>query len=281
MKQQFQGWVKDQTLPHLLLSGRAGVGKTSLARLLMKMLHIPNGDILFIKASKERRVDDFESKIEGFVQTYPMIDNPTGVKYVILDEADALSELTQKTLRSEIEMYSATVRFILTCNYPQKIIEPIRSRCMEFYFQSLSMEEFLLRSISILEQEEVKIDFDVLEHIVNETYPDMRKCIGQLQKCTIDNKLTACEDSSQNSGEYGEIIALFSAKKINEARRLLSGISQEEYTNIYRFLYEKNTIFGDKQDDALLILRDGLYRDALVADREINLSATLLELSKL
>lgn len=284
MREKFEEWVSDGALPHLLFHGRAGVGKTSLALLLLKILEIPDGDILFIKASKERKIDDFETKIAGFVQTYTMIDNPTGVKYVILDEADAMTPLSQKTLRSEMEHYSATVRFILTCNYPQQLIEPLRSRCQEFNFQSLSAEDFLNRTIGILEAERITIDYGILADYIEMSYPDMRKCIGLLQANSVGGQLVSSKMDDSPEGGYAEVISMFQKGRINPARKILSTVSQEEYINIYRFMYENLNLFSSEeeyQDKALLVIRDGIYRDALVADREINLSATICELAKI
>lgn len=288
MRSKFQEWIADGAFPHLLLCGKPGSGKTSLARMILNLVGVPSADVLFIKASSERRIDDFEAKIKGFVQTYPMMDNLTNIKYIILDESDTLSELSQKTLRSDMEMYSDTVRWILTCNYPQNIIPAIRSRCQEFDFQTLSMEEFVQRGLDILRIENVNIDTDeaneALLGYVEKSYPDMRQFIGFLQANTIRGELVKSVMTQADGSSYADIVNLFEKKRINEARKLLSLINTEEYPNFFRFLYENLHIFSDdpdKQDDALIIIRDGLYRDAIVGDREINLSATLAELARI
>ena len=285
MRAKFEECIRDGALPHLLFSGKAGVGKTSLAKLLLKMLGVPSGDILFVKASKERKVETFETKIMGFVQTYPMIDNPTGVKYVILDEVDALSELAQKFLRSEIEDYSATVRFILTCNYPMKLMEPIRSRCQEFHFDGLSMEEFLLRVLHILDAESVEADQDALTDYVEESYPDLRKCIGLLQKNTVDKVLQPRKEVFAQTQHLTDAIKYFEQGQYIAARKLIaSNVSHEEYPDVFRFLYENIKLFADNQDqedDGLVIIRDGLYKHNLIADPELNISATIVQLIRM
>ena len=285
MRAKFEEWIAEGALPHLLFAGKAGAGKTSLAKLLLKVLGIPEGDILFVKAGgAERKIDNFETKIAGFVKTYPMIDNPTGVKYVILDEADLMSEHAQKFLRSEIEDYSSTVRFILTCNYPQKIIDAIRSRCQLFTFEALSMEEFLLRVIHIVDKEGVTADNETLSAYVEEAYPDMRRCIGLLQANTV-NKVLHAQAATAQSMHLLDAIELFKTGQYTDARKIIvSNVSHEEYPDVFRFLYENCNLFADNQDqedDCLIIIRDGLYKHNLIADPEINLSATIAQLIRI
>ena len=285
MRLKFEEWIAEGALPHLLFSGKAGVGKTSLAKLLLKILGVPRGDILFVKASKERKIEDLEAKVMGFVQTYPMIDNEHGVKYVILDEADALSELAQKFLRSEVEDYSGTVRFILTCNYPQKIMAAIRSRCQQFHFDSLSMEEFLVRVLGILEAEGVTAHHEALTDYVEDSYPDLRQCIGLMQKNTVAKVLQPKNDTSVQSQHLTDAVDMFKAGRYTEARKtIVTNVMHEEYPDVFRFLYENMQLFADNQDqedDGLVIIRDGLYKHNLIADPEINLSATIVQLIRI
>lgn len=285
MKTKFVEWINEGALPHLLFSGRAGMGKTSLARLLLRSLNVPDGDILFVKAGRERKIDLLEDRITGFCQTYPMIDNEHGIKYIILDEADSISALAQKFLRSEIEHYSATVRFILTCNYPEKIITAIKSRCQCFHFEALSQEHFVLRLVDILNQEDVDFDSDTLTDYIEDSYPDMRKCIGLMQKNTVGGRLAAKSESSKNLDYMIDIFDLFKTNRHNEARKLIvSQVQPDEYPEVFRFLYSNLPMFfddPDQQDEALVVIRDGLYKHSLIADPEINLSATIVELARI
>ncbi len=285
MREKFEEWLEEGALPHLLFSGKAGVGKTSLAKLLLKTLGVPLADVLFVKASAERKIDDFEAKIKGFVQTYPMFDNVHGYKYVILDECDMLSEATQKFLRSEIEDYSKTVRFILTCNNPQKVSAPIRSRCQEFFFDALSMEEFIIRVMDILAQEGIVAEHDSLTDYIEDSYPDLRSCIGLMQKNSVKGVLRPKTDTSAKSQHLLDAIELFKKGKHTDARKMIiTNVNEDEYTDVYRFLYEHISMFGntqDEQDDGLVIIRDGLYKHNLIADPEINLSATLVQLIRI
>lgn len=285
MREKFDEWIAEGALPHLLFSGRAGLGKTSLARLLTKTLGVPEGDVLFVKASKERKVEDFEDKIAGFAQTYPMFDNEHGIKYVILDEADALSMLSQKFLRSEIDHYSATVRFIITCNYPEKIMPAIISRFQQFHFEALGQEDFIVRVMQVLDAEGVKYDHDILVDYIEESYPDLRKCLGLMQKNTTKGELRKKTEDARSMDYLIDAVDLFKGRRYTEARKLITAqIQPEEYQEVFRFLYENLGLFtenNDQEDDALIVIRDGLYKHAIVADPEINLSATIVQLVRI
>jgi DNA polymerase III delta prime subunit len=279
-------WIAAGALPHLCFAGKSGLGKTSLAKLLLKLLNVPSGDILFIKASRVRKVELLEAQITGFVQTYPMIENEHGIKYVILDEADALSLLSQKFLRSEIEQYSATVRFIFTCNYVEKIESAIRSRCQEFNFEALDQSEFVMRVAEILDREGVAADTDILCEYIEAAYPDLRKCIGLVEQNTVEGRLCAKPKSDHAAHDFMfEVVEMFRKRQHTAARKLIiSQASPEEYDDIYRWLYRNVELFGDtpdQHDDALIIVRDGLYKSKFVADEEINLSATICEMVRL
>lgn len=284
MRQKFEEYIAAGGMPHLLLSGKSGLGKTSLVRMMLRLLGVPEGDILFIKASGVRTIEKFEQQIMGFVQTYPMLDNPHGIKYVVLDEADSLSMLSYKFLRSEIESFSASTRFILTCNYPSKIEPAIISRCQQYHFEGLSMEEFVVRIAGILTEMEVEFDNQTLIPYIDTAYPDLRKCIGSLQKGTIGGKLTPMDSGSGKSYDWMvDAISYFQSGKIHEARTMIvQQAAVDEYAEIFRWLYQNIHIWGDtqdKQDEALVAIRDGLYKHEFVGDAEINLSATIAQLS--
>jgi replication factor C small subunit len=277
-------WIKQGAFPHLMFSGVQGSGKTSLAKLLLKMLNIPRGDILEINASRERQVDVIQDRIVNFVQTWAL--GPTGIKYIILDEADSMSQLAQRVLRGEMEKYHDMCRFILTCNYPERIIPAIHSRCQGYRFGSLDSDEFTARVGEILVTENVNFEVDDLLVYVEKTYPDLRKCINLAQQHSSSGTLAPLEADEEGTKDYlVDMVNLFNSGKFLEARKLVVGQAQvEEYPEIFKFMYRNLNLWGateDKQDEALLIIRRGLVNHAVVADFEINLAATLAELSRL
>lgn len=286
MRRKFEEYISDGAMPHLLFSGRAGLGKTSLAKLMLKLLGVPEGDILIVKASSVRTVDLFQDKIMGFVQTYPMIENENGIKYILLDEADSLSHMSQKFLRSEMESFSATARFIFTCNYPQKIEPAILSRCQQFHFEALDMENFIIRVSSILDDEQVSYDLDHLVEYIDDAYPDLRSCIGLVQKNTVAGTLQAKPKADgKNTDWLFDAVELFKKNQHTAARKMIvAQASADEYPDVFRWMYNNLDLWGDtqdRQDDALVIIRDGLYKCGAIADQEINLSATFCELIRL
>lgn len=280
-RKQIATWIKDKSIPHLLLSGSAGIGKTTLAKILVHELGIEDYDVLEINASRTNSVDDVRDKITNFVQMIPF--GP--FKVVLLDEADYLSPNAQAALRGVMEEYHSTARFILTCNYPNRIIPALHSRCQGFHVERTDITEFTARVATILVTEGVDFDLDTLDLYVKVAYPDLRKCINLVQQNVQEDKL-----APPNKGDSGEadwkfdMVALFSAGKINEGRKLLCGkIRAEEMEEVYRWLYDNLGIFGDEksQDSAIIIIKQGLVDHVVCADAEINLAATLVKLARL
>ena len=278
-KSQIQQWIKDGSIPHLLLSGNAGIGKTTLAKILFNELKIQEFDILEINASRTNSVDDVRDKIVNFVQMIPFGD----FKVVLLDEADYLSPNAQAALRGVMEEYHTTARFILTCNYPNKIIPAIHSRCQGFHIAKVDQTEFTARMATILMEENIQFDLDTLDTFVKATYPDLRKCINMVQMNSMDGALHTPEKGDSGGADYKiEMVELFKKGKIQEARKLVCGQARpEEMEEIYRWLYDNVDIFGDeaKQDKAVLVIKQGLVDHTLVIDPEINLAATLIRLA--
>ncbi len=280
-RKQIETWIKDKSIPHLLLSGSAGIGKTTLAKILVQELGIEDYDVLEINASRTNSVDDVRDKITNFVQMIPF--GP--FKVVLLDEADYLSPNAQAALRGVMEEYHATARFILTCNYPNRIIPAIHSRCQGFHVERTDLTEFTARVATVLVEETVEFDLETLDDYVKVTYPDLRKCINLIQQNVQDNKLAA-----PNKGDAGEadwkfdMVKLFKEGKINEARKMLCGkLRAEEMEEVFVWLYNNLDIFGseENQDKAILIIKQGLVDHTLIVDPEINLSATLVKLARI
>ena len=281
-KNQVQSWVESQSIPHLLFSGSPGVGKTTLARILINELGIDEFDILEINASRENSVDTIREKIVTFVETMPFGD----FKLVLLDEADYISPNGQAALRGVMETYHSSARFILTCNYPNKIIPALHSRCQGFHIEKIDITEFTARMAMILVEEQIEFDLDTLDTYVKATYPDLRKCINSCQMNSADGTLKSPSGDEVGNQEYKlAVVDLFKTGKILEARKLLcENVRPDEIEEIFRWMYDNLNLWSEdqeKQDQAILIIRDGLVNHALVADPEINLSATLCELTKL
>jgi replication factor C small subunit len=280
-REQVKTWIKEKSIPHLLFSGSAGIGKTTLAKILFNELEVNDLDLLEINASRTNSVDDVRDKIINFVQMIPFGD----FKVVLLDEADYLSPSAQAALRGVMEEYHTTARFILTCNYPHKIIPALHSRCQGFHIEKTDQTEFTARMAEILISEGVEFDIDTLDTFVKATYPDLRKCINTVQMNCGENVLKTPQRGDTGEADYKfKMVELFKAGKINEGRKLVcSQARPEEMDEIYRWLYDNVEIFGeeDKQNKAILVIKQGLVDHALVIDPEINLAATLIRLSYL
>ena len=281
-KKQVQQWIKDGTIPHLLFSGNAGIGKTTLAKILLNQLEVNDLDVLEINASRTNSVEDVRDKIVNFVQMIPF----GAFKVVLLDEADYLSPNAQAALRGVMEEYHTTSRFILTCNYPNRIIPALHSRCQGFHIERIDQTEFTARVAEILIAEEVTPDIDTLDTYVKATYPDLRKCINLVQMNTVDGKLVSPQESDSSTADYRlAVVDLFKQGKILDARKLLcSQVRPEEMDELFRWMYDNLELWSDTQegqDAAVLIIAKGLRNIPLVADQEINLAATLVELCQI
>ena len=280
-KKQVQQWIKDGTIPHLLFSGNAGIGKTTLAKILLNQLDVNELDVLEINASRTNSVEDVRDKIVNFVQMIPF----GAFKVVLLDEADYLSPNAQAALRGVMEEYHTTSRFILTCNYPNRIIPALHSRCQGFHIERIDQTEFTARVAEILINEEITPDIDTLDTYVKATYPDLRKCINMVQKNSVSGQLVPPEKSDAGESDWKlEMTELFKQGQISKARKLVcSQARPEEMEDVYKWLYDNVELFGDeeKQESAILIIKQGLVDHTLVADPEINLAATMIRLARM
>lgn len=205
-------------------------------------------------------------------------------KEILTHNCDYLSPNAQAALRGVMERYSNTARFILTANYPHKIIPALHSRCQGYHIEKLDLSEFIARVATILLDENIQFEIDILDMYVKSTYPDMRKCINLCQMNSQSGTLESPEEEDSSVSDYRlQMVALFKAKKYKEARTLIcQQITQEEYDDIYRFMYRNLELWADndeKEDQCILVIRNGLVKHVSCGDPEINLAATITELT--
>ena len=276
LKAIVQRFLEDGNVPHLLLYGRAGGGKTTLAKIIVNNIEC---DYLYINASDERNIDLVRDKLKTFASSIGF----KPMKIVILDEADYLNPISaQPALRNLMETFSAHCRFILTCNYVEKLIEPIRSRCQSFQIVPPSKKEVASHVYKILHNEGIDFQIGDIGLVVTAGYPDLRKIINDLQRQVIDGKLKIDKHGMLHNEFKLQFLEMIRNKSdIRSIRKLVADSSFTDYTELFRLLYDEvETFTGDKIPEVIIDISSGAYQDVLVVDKEINFIATVTNILK-
>jgi len=277
IKNKISDYLSQGSIQNLLLHGVAGTGKTTLAKLISTNL---NCDLLYINASDERGIDTIREKIIPFASSLGFGD----VKIVILDEADYITPQAQATLRNTMESFSANTRFILTCNYLERIISPLQSRCQTLEIKPPSKKEVGIRCVDICEEEKVKWENDditVLKTIINAHYPDIRKIINTIQGSTVDGIVKIDEASLKDDLNEQIIQSLSSKSKLSAIRQILADSGSREFDNLFKALYDNTIKFTSNEGAAILIIAKYQYEYTFVLEKEICVAAMLNELLNL
>jgi len=264
-------------IPHLLFYGTAGTGKTTLAKAITKNIGC---DVMYINASDEGRVDDVRVKIKGFASSAGF----NKIKVIILDEADFLTTEAQAALRNMMETYSLTTRFILTCNYVEKIIPALVSLCQTFKIEPISKKEVAIHLKSILDKENIKYTPEDLGYIVNTYYPDIRKILNYSQQSVIDGVVKINDENSVDANLKSKIIEHLTTRtssSFNSIRQLVADEGIRQFEELYQILFDKVDEYANgKQTLAILTIAEYLHQNSLVVNKEITFMACIARLLK-
>jgi DNA polymerase III delta prime subunit len=273
IKNKIADYLKQGSIQNLLFHGVAGTGKTTLAKLIAKNL---NCDLLYLNASDERGIDTIREKIIPFASTMSFND----VKIIILDEADYLTPQAQATLRNTMETFSSSTRFILTCNYLERIISPLQSRCQTFEITPPSKTE-VIEHISNITAEEKLFDVEIedVQKVVNTHYPDIRKIINTIQGSIVDGYVKIDDNSLKNSQLGDQIVdALEKKLKLSAIRQMLADSGAREFDGLFKVLYDNVSKYTNREGEAILIIAKYQYEYTFVLEKEICIAAMLNKL---
>jgi replication factor C small subunit len=270
-------FISNGDVPHLLFYGSAGTGKTTLAKIIAGSV---DADIMYINASDENSVDAVRDKIKRYASTVGF----RRWKIIILDEADYLTPNAQAALRNLMETYSKTTRFILTCNYVEKIIDPIQSRCQTFAITPPNKTDVAKRLVEVLDQNEIKYDIKDVAAIINASYPDIRRAINAAQASVVDGKLQLDKASAIQANYMTEILAVLQDPKdkkgaFTKIRQIIADSKVKDFTPLYTFLFDNLDEYAVGHIGAvILIIAEAQFKDASVVDKEINIMAMFVNL---
>jgi replication factor C small subunit len=276
LKEKVKVYLESEDVPHLLLFGKAGTGKTTLAKIVVNNIDC---DYMYINASDENKVDDVRNKIKTFASSVGF----KSLKVIILDECDYLTPNAQAALRNLMETFSKHCRFILTCNYVERIIDPIQSRCQSYKVVPPSKKEVAQQMVNILKEENCQFELDDIALIVNAGYPDIRRVINSAQRQIIDGKLTIDTSSViQNNYKLQLLEMLSNGSKLNDIRKLIADNSISDYSELFRLLYDEVDNYGNgKQAECIMNIAEAQFQDVNVVDKEINFMSLIIRIMRI
>ena len=277
LKQKVSDYLQSGDVPHLLFFGKAGTGKTTLAKLIVNSI---NCDYIIINASDENNVDTVRNKVKGFASTIGFKD----MKIIILDEFDYMTPNAQAILRNLMETFSKHCRFILTCNYVEKVISPIRSRTQEFQIVPPTKKDVAVQVSQILSKETISFKPQDLVPIIDSSYPDIRKIINTCQLNSSKGELRIDTTSVIDSDVKSKVVEILKSKddKKNKWKKIRQAIADariQDFTELYSFLYEKVDEYGGgNTSNIILILSESQHKDSLVVDKEITFMSCIIQI---
>ncbi len=276
LKAKVERYIKSNDVPHLLFYGRAGTGKTTLAKLIVKNIEC---DYLYINASDENSVDTVRNKVRQFASTIGFKD----MKVIVLDECDYITPNAQAALRNLMETFSRHCRFILTCNYVERIIDPIQSRCQVFEIIPPNKKDTAIHLVKILEQEKLKYNAEDIKVLIDSSYPDIRKIINATQRSVVDGVVVLDKQSTIQNDYKLKVLDILKVQDKKTAfgnlRQLLADNAIRDYSDCFRLLYDNVDEYGTGHiAEVIIILARYEQSDTQVVDKEINFMAMLIEL---